>query len=55
LKNYLRRLWARIFGTRTGAFDPVESDHGELYLVPAYDPSEDPEKIMMGENESYFD
>ena len=53
--NTIKRLWARLFGAKTGAFDSFESDHGGMYLVPAYDPSEDPEKVMMGENESYFD
>jgi hypothetical protein len=72
--NFLKSLWRKLFGVKTGAYQTILVDREALRIGSdldkkkitdavnkmlssrsAYDPSEDPEKIMTGEVESYFD
>lgn len=59
--NLFKRLWRKLFGVKTGAFDTLhveywhKSQETQHFFRPAYDPFEDEEKIMKGEVESYFD
>lgn len=55
--SFLKSLFRKLLKQKTGAFETVEIPGYGTYLQSAttYDPSEDQEKIMTGEIESYFD
>lgn len=58
MKAILIRLWRKLFGVKTGVYETIHSTGDYLTAIEinsTYDPSEDSEKIMMGEVESYFD
>jgi hypothetical protein len=59
--NFLKSLWRKLFKVTTGVYDSGFEDHATHVSIhkeiesQMYDPSEDPEKIMTGEIESYFE
>lgn len=67
--NFLKSLYRKLFGIKTGSYETVITQGGQLQLWnmsgkikprigitrPAYDPSQDENKIMNGEVESYFE
>lgn len=57
--NFLKRVWRKLFGVKTGSYETVHLlEHGTYIITsdrPAYDPSQDDEKILNGEVESYFE
>lgn len=65
--NWLKNLWRKWFVCKTGSYEtelPMIMLRKEVSLAelkkryphrPAYDPSQDEERIMRGEEESYFD
>lgn len=62
--NFLKSLWRKLFGIKTGTYYSSEWQDVDMALAitrkveiirPAYDPSQDEERIMRGEVESYFD
>jgi hypothetical protein len=63
--TFLKSLWRKLF-KRTGVFESHDADLSALSVfhwaelkdlprLPAYDPEQDPEKLLRGEVESYFD
>lgn len=66
--NFLKSIWRKLFGVKTGvytceAFEPQENSWAGSAIVAgssygarkAYDPSQDENKLMNGESESYFE
>lgn len=65
--NFFKRIWRKMLGIKTGAYTNEEiveriehavANKDKLRLIgsrPAYDPSTDEQKILLGEVESYFD
>lgn len=63
--NFLKRIWRKLLGVKTGEYDSgdifertewARQNSATLrHVRPAYDPSEDELKKMNGEVESYFD
>lgn len=50
--NFLKSLWRKLFKAKTGVYESAPVFDQD---ATTYDPSEDPEKIMTGEIESYFE
>lgn len=61
--SWFKNLWRKWFGFKTGIYQSEWKDVQEVvtfnrrieFIRPAYDPSQDEERIMRGEEESYFD
>lgn len=54
--NFLKSLWRKLFGVKTGSYDSGESKVKFTYDPTfTYDPQTDENKVMNGEVESYFD
>jgi hypothetical protein len=58
--TFLKSLWWKLFKRKTGVYLHGDGIFGvgnvESALPPiAYDPSQDPEKLLRGEVESYFE
>jgi hypothetical protein len=49
---WFKSLWRKLFKVRTGVYESAPMIAQDATM---YDPSEDPEKIMTGEIESYFE
>lgn len=54
--NFFKSLYRKLFGIKAGSYDSRESSMKFAYDPTfTYDPSQDENRIMSGEVETYFD